>query len=122
MALRGDRLRDLRQRRGLTLEDLSARLDIHSRQISRYEAGESDPTSDVVARLAKVLGVTSDYLLGLSDDATINITEDNLSPMERKLIAAVRDGSIREALKAFTALTEGTDQPIIPPGQPAVNG
>jgi transcriptional regulator with XRE-family HTH domain len=120
MALRSERMREVRVARGLTQEELAARIGINLRQISRYEAGESDPTGDALARLAKEMQVSADYLLGLTDDPNEHLG-DELSPMERKLIAAVRSGHIVEALQTFTTLSQQNDQPGVSGVQPAVN-
>lgn len=104
MSLRGDRLRDLRIKNGFTQEELAERLDLGLRQIHRYENGETDPSGDIVARIAKELRVTTDYLLGTSDDPTLDIEEATLSPMERLLILALRQGRLREAMIKVTEI------------------
>jgi transcriptional regulator with XRE-family HTH domain len=122
MPLRGDRLRELRQRRDYTQEELAEILDLGIRQIHRYESGETDPSGDIVARIAKLLGVTTDYLLGLVDEPDAHFSERDYSPMERKLITAVRKGRIVEALKTITTMSESIDESDVPPAKPAVNG
>lgn len=121
MALRGDRLRELRENFGLTQEELAERLNLGIRQIHRYENEITDPSGDIIARLAKELYVTTDYLLGLVDDPAQDLTEEDLSPMERKLVDAVRKGLIVEALETITVISKRNDKSIIPPAQPAVN-
>ena len=122
MPLNGNRLREIRLSRGFTQEELSEFLDIGIRQIHRYESGETDPSGDVVSKIATLLGVTTDYLLGRVDLPTEYLTEDKLSPMERKLIAAVRRGLIVEALKTITRISEDVDQASIAPQKKAAHG
>ena len=38
------------------------------REYQRYEHGEHEPTASSIIALAQFYGVTSDYLLGLSDE------------------------------------------------------
>jgi transcriptional regulator with XRE-family HTH domain len=90
-------------------------------QIYRWESGQNDPSGDSISRLAKVLDVTADYLLGLTDNIYKVVAEGDLSPMESKLIAAVRHGQIVEALEAMTALTKGTDQSNVTTVEPAID-
>src|SRR3712207_9229504 len=54
----GGRVRELRRRRGLTLEDLAGLSGVSRAMISKLERGEKNPTLVVAARLAEGLGVT----------------------------------------------------------------
>lgn len=116
MPLNGQRLRELRLKRGYTQEELAALLNLGQRQIPRYENGETDPSADIVARMARALGVTADYLLGLTHEPGGHLAEDDLTPMERKLITAMRHGMIVEALETLTALSKSGDEPVISAG------
>lgn len=106
--MRGDRLREVREARHLSQRELAALCGFGENQIHRYENG-GNLNADTLAVLAKHLDVTADYLLGLTDEPTGHITEDDLSPMERKLISAVRRGMITEALETFTTLSKKND-------------
>lgn len=66
--LRTDRLRQMRLIAGYSQEKLSEIVGIGSRQIWRYENGENVPDADVLAAIATTLGVSADYLLGLTDE------------------------------------------------------
>ena len=58
-----ERLATLRKARGLTQLALSDQVGITSLQVHRYENGTSQPTLDVIRRLAIALGVSSDMLV-----------------------------------------------------------
>ena len=60
----GDNLVRARILRGMTQADLAEAADISQASVSAWERGTRDPGSDMVARIADVLGVSSDYLLG----------------------------------------------------------
>jgi transcriptional regulator with XRE-family HTH domain len=111
----------MRELVGLTQEELSERLSVSYQQIWRWEQNKVEPGADIVVRLAKELRVSSDYLLGLSNEPLGHMTDEDLSPNERKLIAAVRNRQIVEAVQALATLTKDQDHPIISPDQPAVN-
>lgn len=98
---RRDRFRALRQQRGFTHEEMAERLAVHARQINRYESGSSHPHTDVVARMAEVLNVSTDYLLGIVDDPTPYIRIDNLTPQEKNVLSAMRRGDVVAAVKAL---------------------
>ena len=71
MATLRERLRELRRGLGLTQQELQALSGVPYTTISRVETGITDKiTVDTCARLAKALGVTNDYLLGVSDAPT----------------------------------------------------
>ena len=96
---RGDRLREIRERRGLTQEDLNKRLGFGAVQVHKYETGKSDPSPDVLIRLVKELEVSSDWLLGLVDSPNETVEESTLSPLEYKLLSAYRRGDLREVMR-----------------------
>lgn len=58
------RLRDLRQRRGLTLEAAARRLELSPAHLSRLETGIRRPSLPVLLQLARVYGTTVSHLLG----------------------------------------------------------
>ena len=65
----GERLLVLRRRAGLTQQDLSRQAGVDVMTISRVESGRKKRMEvESLARLATVLAVTTDYLLGLGQD------------------------------------------------------
>ena len=58
-----ERLIQLRKARALTQRQLGEQISVHLTQVQRYENGSSQPTLDVLRRLAVVLGVSADVLL-----------------------------------------------------------
>jgi transcriptional regulator with XRE-family HTH domain len=61
----GERLTRLRMARGLTQTQLAELIDSSQRAVSRYETIAELPPAAVLVRLAEVLEVSSDELLGL---------------------------------------------------------
>ena len=67
--IRGDRVRELRERAGLTQGQLAYKADTTSSQISRLENNERPGAQAIlVGRIAAILGTTVDYLLGNTDN------------------------------------------------------
>jgi len=95
------RLAALRKAKGLTQQALADIVGVHVMQIRRYEGGISQPTLDVIRRLAVALSVSADTLLfnpedrGPSDDLRLQFEAvaqfDNES---RKVAKTVLDGLI----------------------------
>lgn len=81
MSMLGDRLREARSRRGLTMTDVAAAMKFSSHTVvSRYEQGQREPDPDTLFKLAVFYGTTTDYLLGLTEDPSIpratNVPQD----------------------------------------------
>ncbi len=62
-----ERLLLARRRAGLSQGDLAQRTAMYSSDISKMERGRMLPTAPRLRRLAEALGVSADYLLGLTE-------------------------------------------------------
>ncbi|WP_114496979.1 helix-turn-helix domain-containing protein [Fontibacillus phaseoli] len=58
------RIRDLREDRDLTQQQLADYLNISQATYSRYESGNLDVPSSVLIRLSEIYSVSIDYILG----------------------------------------------------------
>ena len=61
-------LRSLRKEKRLTLIELSQKVNINKTSIARYETGEVEMKADVLQMFANFFNVSTDYLLGKTDD------------------------------------------------------
>ncbi len=57
------RLRMLRRENGLSQQDLAHKLGISASAIGMYEQGRREPDYDTLVRMARLFGVSTDYLL-----------------------------------------------------------
>ena len=62
------RIRDLREDNDLTQKQVATKLKCSQQVYSNYELGQRDIPTDILIALAKLYNVTTDYILGLSDD------------------------------------------------------
>lgn len=99
-SLRGDRVKKLREVRNLTQKQLSERLDIGEKEIWRYENEPSNPTALKLTKLAIFFGVSTDYLLGLTDNQNGSVGDD-LDDQETEVIEALRSGDKLKAIQAI---------------------
>ncbi|MCD8008102.1 MAG: helix-turn-helix domain-containing protein [Clostridiales bacterium] len=60
----GERLSALMKERQMTQKELAIKAGVTEAAVSHYIKGDRCPRSSVLARLANVLGTTSDYLMG----------------------------------------------------------
>lgn len=63
-----DRLQALKVERNLLQKDIAQAAEISLRTYQRYESGERLPDTNVLSKLADYFNVSTDYLLGRSDD------------------------------------------------------
>lgn len=60
----GERIRDLREKSGLTQKELADKLKIPNQNISNYERGFRQPDFTTLSMIADFFEVSTDYLLG----------------------------------------------------------
>lgn len=71
----GKRIAEYRRERKLTQEELANRIGISAQALSQYERGMRYPDIEILKSLCTVLGVSSDYLIGLKE-TKINEIDD----------------------------------------------
>lgn len=64
----GNRLKELREARGLTLEQVGAYVGVNKATVQRYEIGNIDIKRNVAIKLAECLGTSPAYIMGWTDD------------------------------------------------------
>lgn len=67
MYIFGQRVKELREEKGLSQEALAELLQVSKGIISYWETGKSEPKGNSLIKVAKFFGVTTDYLLGLEN-------------------------------------------------------
>lgn len=90
LILRIDRMREMRERLGWSQRELSRRCGLNETLINRYESGMSDPSATNVKLIAEALGISADYLLGLSDEPRGQVGDGQLTDDERAVLDAYR--------------------------------
>lgn len=62
------RIRDLREDHDLTQKEMAKNLNCSQQVYSNYELGQRDIPTDILIKLARFYKVSTDYILGLSDN------------------------------------------------------
>jgi transcriptional regulator with XRE-family HTH domain len=89
-----------RKKKGISQEDLAGYLGTKGPAIGRYERDEMKPSIDAATKMAKVLGVSLDWLVGNTDDeldtATLHRIQDinKLSQKDKELVFEFLDSFI----------------------------
>jgi transcriptional regulator with XRE-family HTH domain len=104
-----ERIYALRIQRGWTQSELAQMTDLERKSIIRYENGQNIPGGKALAALARVFEVTTDYLLGISDNPhAIPSSTSDLSTLELEAIEALRraqtEDQRRRLINALKAL------------------
>ncbi len=63
-----NRITILRKKEKLSQSELAEKLNISQQSISSYENGKREPDNETLKKLADFFNVTTDYLLGRTDD------------------------------------------------------
>ena len=85
MSIFSVRISELMKNNGLSQKELAAKAEVTESAMSYYVKGERTPRSDVLTRIAKALGTTTDYLLGNTSDAALNSDDEDLQYLQRNL-------------------------------------
>ncbi len=85
----GGRLKELRASKCLTQKQLADKVGLTKSVISAYECGIRYPSLDMVVSLARVFGVTTDYLLYSKSSITLDVSK--LSKSNLQIISTLVD-------------------------------
>jgi len=100
-----ERIKQLRIDNNLTQSELAEKVGLSYVQIGRYEKGKSNPSSDVLQKLANVLNTSTDYLMnGKTEQVEAQLTDkelikqfievEKLNPEEKNLVKTFLDAFI----------------------------
>lgn len=68
MASIGERILKLRKDLNLNQKELADKVGITEASLSRYENNLREPKAEIIAKISEVLGCSTDYLLGRTDN------------------------------------------------------
>jgi transcriptional regulator with XRE-family HTH domain len=92
---------DLRKKQGLTQQKMANAIGIHVNSLKKYESGQTQPSLDVLRKIALALHVTTDSLLfedherGASNDLAMQFEAvSHLPPREQLVVKEVLESLI----------------------------
>ena len=71
--LLAEKIKLLREKAGITQSELSRRLGLTRSGVNAWEMGLSVPSTQYIVELSRCFNVSTDYLLGMDDTATLSI-------------------------------------------------
>ncbi len=85
----GEKLYSLRIEKKLTQKQLADRIGLAISAVSSYESGSRYPSFETLIKLARIFHVSTDYLLGLTERRSIDVT--GLTDEEIELVSQLVD-------------------------------
>ena len=101
----GEKVKRMRQNRGLTQEQLAEAIDISQRALSAIERGENFVTSETIDKLLKTLNTTTEDLFALNhlktpeelfDDINNNLSKIINNPQKLEIVYNVTKALLKE--------------------------
>ncbi|MEJ2622302.1 MAG: helix-turn-helix transcriptional regulator [Candidatus Thiodiazotropha sp.] len=96
-----DRLATIRKKRKMTQQQMADAIGIHVSQIKRYESSDTQPSLEVLRKIALALNVSADLLLfdqqerGPDDELRLQFEAvSHLAPKEKAIIKELLEGMI----------------------------
>ena len=85
----GEKLKNLRTTRNMSQKQLAERIGVAKSVVSFYESGDRFPSYDVLIKIAAIFHTSTDYLLDVERERTIDVS--GLSESEIAVITAMVD-------------------------------
>jgi len=99
------RIRELRSNREYSQEELGRLVDVKKQTVTNWEAGNNYPNPETLIALAKLFNVSTDYLLGVSEEQ---------KPKEKSLGEIMSDRNSNKAKEVYQRMIDaGMDEATI---------
>jgi len=108
LEMRGKKLREIREKKGLSLRETARKASISPTLLSLVETGKRKPTPALLSKLASVLSVPQDELLSLYDYYEVDEVNRRLHRLAKEF-----DAVLFEHLEEITSLGEGAKKDIL---------
>lgn len=98
-----ERTKETAQRQGLTVSMLEKRANLSENSL--YTWKKSTPKADNLRKVADVLNVSTDYLLGRTDEMNPT-SSDNLTPAQKEVAYFIDPSATKEDIEQIKQLVE----------------
>lgn len=86
----GERIRTLREKKGLTQEELAKQIKVKRQYLGRIEANKQLPSMKTFIRLTRILGISFKKLQEIYEDAKLEMKIRRLGFKEGKVVQLVK--------------------------------
>ena len=87
----GERIKEYRTSMKMTQADFACRLGVTGASVSAYENGTRLPSYDILIRIANILGVSTDSLLGRRGMGSVTLDVSRLTQEQRGILQRTAD-------------------------------
>lgn len=101
----GDRLKSLREEKGLTTREVSKMFNLGKSTISNYENDSRKPDYEMLKKLSEFYNVSIDYLVGNIKDKNLSIIKEDL-PIELKEVGVEYITVLKELKQSGLSATD----------------
>lgn len=101
----GTNIRQIREMRGMTAKNVANTLGISQTRISNWEVGKNEPKSEHLVALARIYGVSTDFLLGVEQSVLppeaieLNQAIKNMNQEERRKLLKIAKAAFEKAFE-----------------------
>lgn len=112
----GQRMRDIRESKGMTQKQVADKCGMADSAIRRYEAGGANPKLKTLLRIAGALGVSITDLLDVPDEYKISATklERALSELDEKIKSSEDEEEVRQLRNVYDGAYGALNDEILP--------
>jgi transcriptional regulator with XRE-family HTH domain len=88
-----ERLKEIREKRGLSKKELALKIGVSPSTITRYEKDGRIPKLTILQKISEALNVPINYLLGKEEDVKIgtSLSIEDLSDLPEEAIKSIED-------------------------------
>jgi len=88
-----ERLKEIREKRGLSKKELALKIGVSPSTITRYEKDGRIPKLTILKKISEALNVPINYLIGKEEDVKIgtSLSIENLSDLPEEAIKSIED-------------------------------
>lgn len=101
----GNRIQKFRKEKGLTQEELAAKLGLSSQAVSKWENDASCPDISLLPKLCELLGVTSDELLSGKTETAKVVPDGKRKPFDELVMRVLVNSSEGDKVRVNLPMT-----------------
>lgn len=87
----GEKIKEYRNSLKMTQADFAYRLGVTGASVSAYETGTRLPSYDILVKIANILGVSTDALLGRQENERVTVDVTDLTTKQRRVLQETID-------------------------------